>query len=316
MFWFWLVLATIVLVIGSLFKRAVKSTPLMFLDDSTPKSEIAEKVKSFNSKIGMVTGGVVAVLLIFACLSFLFSTIKSVPAGHVGVVDFYGWVSGPKQPGLNFVIPFSKVVMIPTRTVQDQETMPCPTKEGLTVALDVSILYHVDGSASVKLYKELGPKFEEVLIIPQARSASRGATVKYEAKALYTSNREEVSNEIFSELSDSLMRRGVVLERVLLRSVALPTLLTEAINNKMAAEQQAEQMKFVLDKEKMEAERKRVEATGIRDFQITVQQGISTQLLEWKGIEATERLAHSPNTKIVVIGNPKNGLPLILGGQN
>jgi regulator of protease activity HflC (stomatin/prohibitin superfamily) len=316
MFWFWLVLAIVAVLVGKMFRKAMMNNPSWFVDDDTPKQLGGEKSKTIVIKIDGIANVIYAVLFTFAGISFLFSSIRSVPAGHVGVGDFYGWVYGPKSPGLNFIVPLSKLVMIPTRTVQDQETMPCPTKEGLTVSLDVSILYHVDGSQSVKLYKELGPKFNETIIVPQSRSAARGATVRYEAKALYTSGREEISNEIFNELSDSLMRRGIILERVLLRSVALPTLLTEAINNKMAAEQQAEQMKFVLDKERMEAERKRVEATGIRDFQITVQQGISQQLLEWKGIEATERLAHSPNAKIVVIGNPKNGLPLILGGQN
>lgn len=241
--------------------------------------------------------------------------IRSVPAGHVGVMDFYGWVSGPKMPGLNFVIPFSKLVMTPTRTTQVQEIMNVPSSEGLNIHLDVSVLYHVSPDRAVSVYKGIGKDYDNVFIIPQTRSAARGATVKYEAKALYTSSRELVASEIHKELADSLLARGFILERVLLRSITLPDAVSEAINEKMAAEQQAERMKFVLDKEKMEAERKRIEAKGIADFQAIVSAGVTQGLLDWKGIEATEKLAASPNTKIVVIGNPKNGLPLILGGQ-
>lgn len=242
-------------------------------------------------------------------------TLTFVPAGHVGIADFYGSVTGPYMPGLNFIPPLSSLVVVPTRTTQIQETMDVPSLEGLTVHLDVSLLYHVFPDKAVPIYKSIGADYDSVFIIPQSRSAARGATVRYEAKALYTSSRDMVAGEIYRELADSLLARGFVLERVLLRSIALPEAVSSAINEKMAAEQQAERMKFVLDKERMEAERKRVEASGIRDFQKIVSEGISEPLLEWKGIEATEKIAESPNAKIIIIGSPKNGLPLVLGGQ-
>lgn len=298
-FWFWLVLGAVVWVVLSVARSASAQSPVVrglvnpaMLHRWGPRAFVAALV-----------------------IGLLGTFVRSVPAGHVGVMDFYGWVSGPKMPGLNFVIPFSKLVMTPTRTTQIQEIMNTPSSEGLNVHLDVSVLYHVSPDRAVSVYKGIGRDYDNVFIIPQTRSASRGATVKHEAKALYTSGRELVATEIHKELSDSMLARGFVLERVLLRSITLPEALSEAINEKMAAEQQAERMKFVLDKERLEADRKRIEAKGIADFQAIVSAGITQGLLEWKGIEATEKLAASPNSKIVVIGNPKNGLPLILGGQ-
>ena len=153
-------------------------------------------------------------------------------------------------------------------------------------------------------------------MIPQLRSVVRGVTASYEAKALYTTERENISTEMFNQLQPILAERGVNVEKVLLRSVTLPDILATAIQKKLEAEQQSEQMKFVLNKEEQEAERKRVEAKGIADFQRIVTSGLTTDFLRWKGIEATAKLADSQNSKIVVIGGGKDGLPIILGGQD
>jgi regulator of protease activity HflC (stomatin/prohibitin superfamily) len=298
-FWFWLVLGVLAWAILSAARSASAQSAV---------------VRGFVDPVKFRRWGL-RVFLAALVIGLLGTFVRSVPAGHVGVMDFYGWVSGPKMPGLNFVIPFSKLVMTPTRTTQIQEIMDVPSSEGLNVHLDVSVLYHVSPDRAVSVYKSIGKDYDNVFIIPQTRSAARGATVKYEAKALYTSSRELVASEIHKELSDSLLARGFILERVLLRSITLPAAVSDAINEKMAAEQQAERMKFILDKERSEADRKRIEAKGIADFQAIVSAGVTQGLLDWKGIEATEKLAASPNTKIVVIGNPKNGLPLIMGGQ-
>jgi regulator of protease activity HflC (stomatin/prohibitin superfamily) len=153
----------------------------------------------------------------------------------------------------------------------------------------------------------------QVLIEPNLRSAIREATASHSANALYSGEREMVAKQIVAQLSDKLGQRGVVIESILLRDIQLPNTLRASIELKQQAEQEALAMSFRLQKEKQEAERKRIEAQGISDFQRIVAQGISSQLLEWKGIEATENLAKSPNAKIVVIGSGKNGLPLILG---
>jgi len=143
----------------------------------------------------------------------------------------------------------------------------------------------------------------------------REATASHSANALYTGAREEVANAIQEQLTSALSPRGIYVERVLLRDIQLPAMLKASIEAKQQAEQDALRMSFVLQKEKQEAERKRIEAQGISDFQRIVAQGISPQLLEWKGIEATEKLAASTNSKVVIVGNSKNGLPLILAPQ-
>ncbi|HXF12091.1 MAG TPA: SPFH domain-containing protein, partial [Terriglobales bacterium] len=145
------------------------------------------------------------------------------------------------------------------------------------------------------------------------RAAIREATASHTANALYTGEREMVAKQIFDQLTVELNQRGIAVENVLLRDIQLPATLKASIEAKQQAEQEALAMNFRLQKETQEAQRKRIEAQGVRDFQQIVAQGISPQLLQWKGIEATELLAKSSNTKVVVIGNSKNGLPLILG---
>src|SRR3989338_5255881 len=148
------------------------------------------------------------------------------------------------------------------------------------------------------------------------REMPKNLTAGYEAKALYTSEREAIANEMFSHLEAPPLERGVTVEKVLLRSATLPPILATAIEKKLESEQQSEQMKFVQNKETQEADRKRIEAQGIADFQKIVTTGLTDLFLRWKGIEATSKLADSQNSKVVVIGSGKDGLPIILGGQN
>ncbi len=153
------------------------------------------------------------------------------------------------------------------------------------------------------------------MVEPQIRSSLREITASYDAKVLYSAERDRLAREVAQKFEELTKDRGIITEAVLLRKVGLPEVVANAIQEKLKREQEAEQMKFVLQKESQEAERKRIEAQGISDFQRIVAGGLSPMLLEWKGIEATEKLAQSPNTKVVVVGNPKNGLPLILGGE-
>ena len=166
---------------------------------------------------------------------------------------------------------------------------------------------------SLGWYQKIGPNHQLVLIEPNLRAAIREATASHTANALYTGEREMVAKQIFDQVSTQLNQRGLTVENVLLRDIQLPTTLKSAIEAKQQAEQESLAMNFRLQKETQEAQRKRIEAAGVRDFQQIVAQGITPSLLEWKGIEATENLAKSPNSKVVVIGNSKNGLPLILG---
>lgn len=245
------------------------------------------------------------------------SPIAVIPAGHVGVVDFFGNVRpAPLGAGVHLVIPFSRVVPFSIRTVEMKETADVPSKEGLSMSLEASLLHRLDPAMAPSVYRTFGRDYETVVVEPQIRAALREITASYEAKALYSTQREQIAKEILALFQEMVKGRGIIADSVLLRKIGLPEVVANAIQEKLRREQEAEQMKFVLQKEEQEAERKRVEARGIADFQNIVASGISEQLLEWKGIEATEKLAASPNAKIVVIGSGEKGLPIILGGVN
>ena len=186
--------------------------------------------------------------------------------------------------------------------VTDDEYATVPTKEGLTVDLDVALLYHVEKARVKEIYLSLGEKFVDILLAPELSSAVRGLTSEQDAKALYTSGRTEMQKKLKAELSTAFSARGIVLEDVLLKAVTLPRLLSHSIELKAQAEQESARMEFVLTKEQQEANRKSIEAKGIADFQRIVSDGISPALLQWKGIEATEKLAESRNSKIVFVG--------------
>jgi prohibitin 1 len=260
-------------------------------------------------KILKIFGIVVAVILLFA-------SVVSVPTGHVGVLTIFGRVTGETLgEGIHLINPLKSVQKLSLQTQSLKESANTPSNEGLILALDTSLLFHLDKSKAGEVYQKVGDNYVEKIVEPTMRAAIRASTSAHTANALYTNARELVQQQIQDELTAQLAPRGVIVENVLLRDVQLPALLKGSIEAKQQAEQDALRMSFILQKEKQEAERKRIEAQGIADFQKIVAQGISPQLLEWKGIEATEKLATSPNSKVVVVGNPKNGLPLILGPQ-
>ena len=235
------------------------------------------------------------------------------PSGHVGVLTLFGRVTSDVLPeGTHFVNPFKVNNTMSIRTQELKETASVPSDEGLVMTLDTSLLFRLNPERAADVFQKIGPNFVEVVVEPNLRSTIRAVTSQHSANALYTGAREEVAQQILKELVDQLGSRGVEVQNVLLRDIQLPQMLKGSIEAKQQAEQDSLRMAFILQKEKQEADRKRIEAQGIRDFQTTVAQGISQQLLEWKGIEATERLAASNNAKVVIIGNPKNGLPLVL----
>ena len=256
---------------------------------------------------------VVAVLFV---LILLFSSVASIPTGHVGVLTLFGKVTGEALgEGMHLINPLKSVQRLSIQTQSVKESASVPSNEGLILALDTSLLFHLDRSKAAEVYQKVGANYAEKIVEPTLRAGIRSATSAHTANALYTNARELVQQQIQDELTAQLAPRGVIVENVLLRDVQLPAMLKTSIEAKQQAEQDALRMNFILQKEKQEAERKRIEAQGIADFQNIVAQGISPQLLEWKGIEATEKLASSANSKVVVVGNTKNGLPLILGPQ-
>jgi regulator of protease activity HflC (stomatin/prohibitin superfamily) len=255
-------------------------------------------------------------LLSISAILFIMSLLTQVPAGHVGVIDVFGKVPDRSlNPGIHLVNPFAHIEKMSIKTQELKETMSVPSKEGLSIELEASLLFHIDPNMAPKLYREIGSNYKSIIIEPNFRSVTRGITASYEAQALYTSNRELLALQMDSLMSNVLTKRSVFVENVLLRSVHLPERVSNSIEEKLRAEQDAQRMTFVLQKERQEAERKEIEATGIQKFQEIVKKGIDQQLLEWKGIEATQEIAKSPNTKVVIIGSSKNGLPLILGDR-
>jgi len=266
-------------------------------------------LRGFGSKFLRVLAVVFLVILFFA-------SVVSVPTGHVGVLTLFGKVTGEVLgEGIHLINPLKSVQRLSIQTQSVKESANVPSNEGLILALDTSLLFHLDRSKAAEVYQRVGANYAEKIVEPTLRAAIRAATSAHTANALYTNARELVQQQIQEELTAQLAPRGVIIENVLLRDVQLPAMLKTSIEAKQQAEQDALRMNFILQKEKQEAERKRIEAQGIADFQKIVAQGISTQLLEWKGIEATEKLATSSNSKVVVVGNTKNGLPLILGPQ-
>lgn len=252
--------------------------------------------------------GILVVLFIV-----LMASTTSIPTGNVGVLTLFGRVTGETLgEGIHLVNPLKSVQKLSIQTQSVKESASVPSNEGLMLALDTSLLFHLDRSKAAEVYQSVGADYADKIVEPMLRSEIRASTSSHTANALYTNARDLVQQQIQDSLTKQLTPHGVIVENVLLRDVQLPAMLKGSIEAKQQAEQDALRMNFILQKEKQEAERKRIEAQGIADFQKIVATGISNQLLEWKGIEATEKLATSANAKVVVIGNPKNGLPLVL----
>ena len=265
-------------------------------------------------------GSISRILLTILVLVLLFfmgaCSITRVDTGNVGVLTKFGRVTGDVLPeGIHLIDPLKSSNELSVRTQEQKETAAVPSSEGLIMTLESSLLFHLDKEKAADVYQKLGPDYRAKIVEPTLRSAMREATSSHGANALYTGEREQVAKEIESNLASQLAARGIVVEKVLLRDIQLPESLKRSIELKQAAEQESLAMQFKLQKEKQEADRKRIEAQGIKDFQTIVAQGITPGLLEWKGIEATEKFAASPNSKVVIVGNSKNGLPIVLGGS-
>jgi len=272
-----------------------------------------KKVRDERNMLFKTTASAASLTALAFAVVALSQMFTVVPAGNVGVVDFFGTVSdNTLKAGINFVNPFARVIKFSVKTQEIKEVMDVPSKEGMTVQLEISALFHLNPDKAEEVYKTVGENYVEIILEPQFRSVARGVTAGYEAKALYTSEREMLAQILLKDLENLVEPRGVTVESTPLRRIGLPAGLTASIEAKLQAEQQSQQMQFVLTKEKQEADRKRIEAQGISDFQNIVARGISEQLLRWKGIEATEKLASSPNSKVIVIGAGRDGLPLIL----
>jgi prohibitin 1 len=266
-----------------------------------------------NSPTGSAARRYGLLLLVIVVLGAIgLNSLASVRTGHVGVVTLFGRVTGRTMgEGLHLVNPLAQVHQMSIKTQEVKERATVPSKEGLAMGLEASVLYHVQRDRAADLFQSVGINYPEVLLVPNFRSAMRSVTASNSASTLYSDARETIARQILSDLQAQVQPRGIVIENVLLRDLQLPETLRQSIEAKQQAQQEAQRMEYVLQRERQEAERKRVEAQGIKDFQFIVTEGISDKLLEWKGIEATVELARSANAKVVVVGNSKTGLPLI-----
>ncbi|MDP2208935.1 MAG: prohibitin family protein [Bacteroidota bacterium] len=273
----------------------------------------SRKFKTEGNKVYQGSAGIAQIVTVVAFILSITQIFTVIPAGNVGVVDFLGNVSeNTLKAGVNFVNPLARVIKMSIKTQEIKERMEVPSKEGLAVGLEISALFHLNPDKAAEVYKTVGENYVGIILEPQFRSVTRGVTAGYEAKALYTSEREILGQQITAGLQNLVAPRGITIEVTPLRQVVLPAGLTAAIEEKLRAEQESQRMQWVLTKEKQEADRKAIEAQGISNFQKIVAQGISDPLLRWKGIEATIKIAESQNSKIVIIGSGKDGLPIIL----
>lgn len=240
------------------------------------------------------------------------SGFNTIPAGHVGYKNLFGNVYDKQyQSGFVFVNPLANVVKLDLRKKIAHGESLVSSIEGLEIKVDIDVVHRLDVKTAKDTYVNVGLDYDKILLIPQINSCVRNAIAGYYAKDLYNDKtRIEIKEKILRDLTKMVIS-GIIIEDVLINKIVLPTNLTRAIENKLQAEQEMQKMEFTLEKERKESERKQIEAEGIKAFQDTVSLGITKDLLQWKGISATEALCLSPNTKILLIGNTNNGLPMI-----
>ena len=256
------------------------------------------------------------------------SMFKVIDAGQVGVKTLFGKVENDVlYSGLNAINPLVEVTTFDTKTqnytmsgVHDEgdkagdDAIRVLSADGLEVIIDLSVLYKVQATEAPRILKEIGKDYTDKIVRPVSRTAIRDNAVYYDAVALYSTKRQEFQDKIYKSISESFAKRGLVLEQLLVRNITLPESVKKTIESKINAEQEAQKMTFVLQKERQEAERKRVEAQGIADYQRILSTGLSDKQLQYEASKAQKELAQSPNAKIIIMGNGKSA-PILIGGN-
>lgn len=242
-------------------------------------------------------------------------TCVTVDSGHAAL-EFRALSGGTSEKllgeGLHIVPPWNRLITYDLRAQEMKDQLAVLSNNGLTLKVDTSTRYRVVRDELFALQTQTGPNYADILIAPVVRSEARKVFGRYSPEEIYSSRREQIEREIFEEVTRSLEGKHLLIEAVLIRDVDLPPAIQTAIADKLAEEQRSQKMRFTLEKERQEADRKKIEAEGIREYQNIVRQGLTPEYLQFKGIEATAELSRSPNAKVVVIGGGKNGLPLIL----
>jgi regulator of protease activity HflC (stomatin/prohibitin superfamily) len=265
------------------------------------------------------TLGVVVILI-----GVITSCVVQIDAGQVGVQKLFGKVQTRiLQSGLNFVNPLVDVIKMDIKTknytmsgVHDEgiktgdDAIRVLTADGLEVTIDLSVLYRVVPGEAPRLLAQTGEDFEDKIVRPLTRTRIRDNAVYYDAVALYSTKRDEFQQRIFKNIEEDFKKRGLLLENLLVRNITLPASVKATIEQKINAEQDAQKMQFVLQKEKQEAERKRVEAQGIADYQRIISESLTDRQLQYESIKAQLELSKSQNAKIIIMG--KGNTPVIL----
>lgn len=233
--------------------------------------------------------------------AFLVSSCAIIRPGEVGVRSTFGKLKGPvKTEGMIVYNAFAtKVIKIPTRTINRELNINLPSKEGLTIQSDISILYHIKGEKAKELIQNIGLEYDQI-ITSVFRSAAADVCARYFAKDMHSGERDKIEKEICAKMNENLRPRGFEIESVLLKSIVLPAGLAKAVESKLEAEQQAQQMDFVLMRERKEAERKKVEAEGTRDAQLILSEGLTDKILQLRNIEMMRELIKSENSKVII----------------
>ena len=265
--------------------------------------------------------GLMIAALVFAPILLLWGSLTvTIPSGHAGLL-FHTFGEGvnpdetPLSSGFHFKAPWNKVYDYEVRQKERMERIEVLSSNLLKIEMDMTVFFQPQFSELGLLEIERGRNYEEKVVVPAMRSVAREVIAKYLPEEFNTTRRDEIQTEIDARMREKLSENYLQLNDVLIRNIRLPKKLEEAIERKLQQEQESLEYEFRLEKASKEADRMRIEAEGIRDYQAIVSKGISQELLKWKGIEATSALANSPNTKVVVIGSAKDGLPLILGNN-
>ncbi len=268
------------------------------------------------------------IAILFIALGILTSCIKQIDAGEIGVKKLFGSIQPEVlNSGLHFVNPLLDIQKLDVKTqnytmsgIHDEGTksgddaIRVLTSDGLEVTIDLTVLYKVVSSEAPRLLRETGDNYEDKIVRPLTRTKIRDNAVYYQAVDLFGNKRDEFQQRIYKSIESDFKSRGLMLEQLLVRNITLPNSVKASIESKINAEQDAKKMEFVLLKEKQEAERKRVEAQGIADYQRIINTGLTDQQLQYEQIKAMKELALSTNSKVIVMG--KGNSPLIIDGKN
>jgi len=276
-----------------------------------------DNVKRFSNPVRLVGLVVMLAGILTAC-------VVQIDAGEVGVQKLFGKVqSTVLGSGLHFIDPLVDVIKLDTKTqnytmsgIQDEghktgdDAIRVLSADGLEVTIDLSVLYRVIPNDAPKLLNETGENYEDKIVRPITRTRIRDNAVYYEAVALFSGKRDEFQQRIFKTIETDFSKRGLLLENLLVRNITLPQSVKTTIEQKINAEQDAQKMQFVLQKEKQEAERKRVEAQGIADYQRIISESLTDKQLQYESIKAQLEIAKSANAKVIIMGKGSN--PVIL----